>query len=799
MATKRIKKAAVIGAGVMGSGIAAHLANAHIPCVLFDIVPSDIGVKPGEGESEQDRSFRNKFAAGAIQKMKKQKPSPIFTKQDLGLITAANMSDDLHLLADVDLIIEAVPEKLSIKQSTFDLIEDNANPEAIVASNTSGLSIKGMLEGRNASFKERFLVMHFFNPVRYMNLLEVVPAEETKQEVVDTVVSFGSDVLGKGIVFAKDTTNFIANRIGVHGMMSIIHTMPKYDMTPTGVDVLFGKPMGRPKSAVFGTADVVGLDTFSHVAKNCYDTLTHDDERDVFVMPDYINTMIEKGWTGRKAKAGFFKKQGKDIMALNLSTMEYEVRDKPRFESTGAGRGLEAPGDRIASVLKDGSDNASDFAREVTLRSLAYSARLLGEIADDIVNVDNAMRWGFNWDLGPFQTWDAVGVEWGRDQMKSLGFKVPTWVDTMIAKGHDAFYKWDGTTQLYYDYTSGSYKPVERSEKELTVDLLRRGDKEVKSNDSASILDAGDGVLVLEFHSKMNTVDLDIISMMEDALELLDEDRWKGLVIANDSSNFSAGANVGLVVGAANNDAFDQIESLIKRFQDANQNMRYHVKPVVAAPTGMALGGGAEVTMGANAVVAAGELYMGLVEFGVGLIPGGGGNLQLMRNVFGPHATDKSFPSLPFLQKIFMTIGMAQVATSAEEAREAGFLKETDTIVLNRAHLLYYAKQRVLGMANAGWRPPVPAKFRLPGRDGYATIDMLLYSMVENGQISDHDRLIGQKLARVLTGGDTSPSNLVGEQQLLDLEREAFLSLCHEEKTKDRMISMAMGKGVLRN
>ena len=800
MASKRIRKVAVIGAGVMGSGIAAHLANARIPCILFDIVPSVIGIEPGEGESEQDRSFRNKFSAGAIKKMKKQKPSPIFSKKDLELITPANMSDDLELFGDVDLIIEAVPEQLSIKQNTFDMIEEYANPEAIIASNTSGLSIEGMLEKTSDSFKERFLVMHFFNPVRYMKLLEIVPAAKTKPEVVEQAVAFGQNVLGKGIVFAKDTTNFIANRIGVHGMTSIIHTMPKYDMTPAGVDVLFGKPMGRPKSAVFGTADVVGLDTFVHVAKNCYDTLTEDEERDVFKMPDYIHTMVEKGWTGRKAGAGFFKKEGKEIKALNLDTMEYGERVKPRFESTGAARNLETPGERIASVLKDGTDNASDFAREVTLRSLAYSARRLGEIADDIVNVDNAMRWGFNWELGPFQTWDAIGVKWGAEKMKELGFAVPAWVDAMVEAGHDAFYKWDGTTQLYFDWTANEYKAIERDEKELSINLLGRADRTVRENDGATLYDAGDGVLALEFHTKMNTVDLDIIGMMEEALEELENNKWEGLVIANDSDNFSAGANVGLVVGAANQGAFDQIEALIKRFQDANQGMRYSAKPVVAAPTGLTLGGGAEVTMGANQVVAAGELYMGLVEFGVGLIPGGGGNLQLLRNTFGGHSDNKEFPALPFLQKIFLTIGMAKVATSAEEAMESGFLDPNrDTVVLNRSHLLYTAKQRVLGLAASGFRAPRPQKFRLPGRDGYATIDMLLYSMVENGQISAHDRLIGQKLAHVITGGQTSPSNLVTEQHLLDLEREAFLSLCGEEKTKARMINVAMGKGVLRN
>lgn len=794
MAIKPIRRAAVIGGGVMGRGIAAHLANARIPCYLFDIVP-----KAGPNDDINDPVFRNKYAQGAIDAMKKEKPSPIFSKKDLALITPANTEDHLELLAQCDFIIEAVPEKMPIKQATFDKIEAHARPDAIVASNTSGLSIKGMLEGRSAGFKDRFLVMHFFNPVRYMNLLEIIPGEETDQEIVDAMVNFAENILGKGVVFAKDTTNFIANRIGVHGMMSIMHTMDKYDMTVAGVDVVFGKKMGRAKSAVFGTADIVGLDTFVNVAQNCYDTLTEDEEREIFQVPEYINTMVEKGWTGRKAGQGFSTRKGRDVFSLNLQTMEYEPRVKPKFDSVGAARGPVEK--RIHTIVVEGEDNAAAFAREVTLKSLAYTARRMGEIADDVVNVDNAMRWGFNWELGPFEIWDAIGVKWAYDAMKEHGIDVPAWVGKMVDAGHESFYKWDGAVEKYYDYATGEYKAIPRSEKELNVDLLKRQDTKLDTNDGASIYDGGDGVLVLEFHSKANTIDLDVISMMEKAIEKLEGSaQWKGLVVANDADNFSVGANVGLVVGAANSGAFDQIEELIRRFQNANQNLRYCSKPVVTAPTGMALGGGAEVTMSGNSIVASGELYIGLVEFGVGLIPGGGGNLQMMRNLFGNYSDDKSFPAMKVIEKVFMNIGMAHVATSAEEAMEAGFLlAERDTVVLNRQHLLHIAKQRVLGLANSGFRAPREMKFRLPGRDGEATIDMLLYSMVENNQISDHDRLIGRKLAHVICGGNTTTQYLVSEQTLLDLEREAFLSLCGEEKTKARMIHMAMKNKPLRN
>lgn len=795
MAFKPIRKAAVIGGGVMGRGIAAHLANARIPCVLLDIVPPN----PGPNDDTSSQAFRSSFAIGAIERMKKEKPSPIFNAKDLSLITPGNVEDNLDWLADCDFIIEAVPEKMAIKQATFDKIEKHAHKDAVIASNTSGLSIKGMLEGRSDDFKSRFLVMHFFNPVRYMKLLEIIPSEQTKPELFEAMTYFGQNVLGKGIVFAKDTTNFVANRIGVHGMMSIMHTMEKYEMGVDEVDAIFGKPMGRPKSAVFGTADLVGLDTFVNVAKNCYDTLTEDEERDMFVMPERVQTMVQNGWLGRKSGGGFSKKVGRDLMTLNLNTMEYAPRTKPEFDSVKSAKGDAAT--RVNKLVVGGSDQAAAFAREVVLRSLAYSARRLGEIADDVVNVDNAMRWGFNWELGPFQTWDALGLVWATEQMKQHGFAVPAWVDSMISAGHTAFYKWEGTTQLYYDYKEGAYRPIPRTKLDQNVDLLRRGDAKLSTNDSATLFDGGDGVLVLEFHSKANSIDLDIISMMEQAVETMEGSaQWKGLVIANDADNFSMGANVGLVVGAAKSGQYDQIESLVKRFQDANQNMRYSSKPVVAAPTGMTLGGGAEVTMGANSVVAAGELYIGLVEMGVGLIPGGGGNLQLMRNVFGPYAEDNTFNPLPFIQKIFMAVGTAKVATSAEEAIDAGFMmQDRDRVILNRDQLLYYAKQQVLGMAASGFRAPRKTNFRLPGRDGIATIDMLLYSMVHNAQISEHDRLIGKKLATVLCGGDTSTALLVDEQTLLDLEREAFLSLCGEEKTQDRMLSIALYNKPLRN
>ena len=792
MATKRIRKAVVIGAGVMGRGIAAHLANARIPCHLLDIVPS-----PEKGEDADDPEFRNKISRQAIDKIKKSKPSLIFTERDLELIKPGNIEDDLDLLADADWVVEAVPERMDIKQNTFAKIEANAGADTIISSNTSGLSIAGMLEGRSDAFKERFLVTHFFNPVRYMKLLELIEAEDTDPEVTETMVAFGRDKLGKGIVFGKDTTNFIANRIGVHGIMTIMHEMDNFDMSVEDVDQVFGKPMGRPKSAIFRTADVVGLDTFVHVADNCHETLTDDEEREVFEVPDFMREMVEKGWTGQKAGKGFYEKRDDGIYALRFDSMEFEKRDKTDFDSLSGAKG--SPGDKIHHVIREGEDRAADFARAATWRSLAYTARRLGEIADDIVNVDRGMRWGFNWKLGPFETWDAIGLEWSVDKIKEAGIELPDWVDEMLEAGHDSFYRWNGATREYYDPFTGEYGPVPTDEREVSIDVLKRSDKKLDGNAGASLYDMGDGVALLEFHTKMNSVDNDIIEMMERAADEVEDGDWRGLVIGNGSENFSAGANLMLVLMNARSGNWDDIEKMVGRFQAANQRMRYLSKPVVAAPRGLTLGGGAEVALGANAIQAAGELYMGLVEVGVGLIPGGGGNLQLMRKIFGQHADDKDFDALPFLQKIFMQIGMAEVSRSAEQAREAGFLGETDALSINAGHRLHHAKQKVIGLAESGFQPPRPTKFRLPGEDGVATIDMMLYGMEGQHQISAYDRFLGKKLANVLCGGDTTRAVLTDEQKLLDLERETFLSLCGEEKSQERMQHMLMHNKPLRN
>jgi 3-hydroxyacyl-CoA dehydrogenase len=795
--TTRIRKVAVLGAGVMGSGIAAHLANSGVRALLLDIVPP----KAAPGEDTASKAFRNKFAAGALANLRKQKPSPIVSEQVLPFIEVGNFDDDMARIAECDWVIEVVKEDMAVKQATFAKVEQHARKDAIISSNTSGLSIQGMLQGRGAEFRKNFLVTHFFNPVRYMKLLELVAGPETSPDVVKAVHRFGEEVLGKGIVYGKDTTNFIANRIGTYGMMRTISEMQKAELSIEEVDKIFGPAMGRPKSAVFRTADIVGLDTFSHVAKNCYDTLTQDEEREVFAAPEFLQKMVAKGMLGDKSGGGFYKKDksggGKDILALDLKTLEYRPQAKVRYESLGAAKDVENVRERVATVM-NGQDKAAKFAERITLDVLAYASRRIPEIADDVVNVDRAMRWGFGWDIGPFETWDAYGVKKGLERMKELGLKPAAWVEQMVASGRTSFYGVENGKDSYWDIPSKSVKVAPENARTSRVEYLKRGNKKITGNDSATLWDMGDGVTLLEFHSKMNSIDDDIITMMNTALDET-EKNFRGLVIGNDGGNFSAGANIMAMLMAAKSEEFEAIRKMAGAFQAANQRMRYSPVPVVTAPFNLTLGGGAEVTLGGNAVQASAELYMGLVEVGVGLIPGGGGTMQLLRNVYGPYSADKDFDAFPFIKKVFLSIGTAKVATSAEEARELGFLSASDGISANRDFLLSDAKQRVLGLANAGFRAPRPSRFRLPGPSGYATIDMMLYDMELNGQVSAHDRKIAQKLARVLTGGDTSPSVLLTEERLLELEQESFLSLIGEEKTQDRMMHMLEKGKPLRN
>ena len=793
-----IRKVAVLGSGVMGSGIAAHVANAGIPVLMLDIVPP----KPGPGDVVASKAFRNKFALAGLANLKKLRPAPLYTPAALELIEVGNFDDDLARIAEADWVVEVVKEDLAVKQALFARVEPHLKPGAIVSSNTSGLSVVGMLQGRGAAFRKAFLVTHFFNPVRYMKLLELVAGPDTDPAVLQRMARFGEETLGKGIVWAKDSTNFIANRIGTYGMLRVLKDMQKAELTVEEVDKIFGPPMGRPKSAVFRTTDIVGLDTFVHVAQNCYDTLTQDEERETFQVPEFVHRMLAANMLGDKTGMGFYKKvKGKDgeseIQVLDLKTLSYRPQAKVRFDSLGAAKGIDDVAERIRTVLS-GTDKAARFAERVTLDTLAYASRRIPEISDDLVNIDRALRWGFAWDLGPFEVWDAYGVQKGVARMKELGLRPAAWVEQMLTSGRETFYAVDGTRDTAWDIRSKKATVVPENPRAIRVDHLRRRGKALEENDSASLWDMGDGALLLEFHSKMNSVDDGIVAMMNRALDRA-EGSARGLVIGNDGGNFSAGANIMALLMAIKSDDLPSVERMVTEFQAVNQRVRYSPIPVVAAPFGLTLGGGAEIAMGANAIQGAAELYMGLVEVGVGLIPGGGGNMMLLRNLYGQFATDRDFDPLPFLKKLFLTIGTAKVATSAEEARELGFLSRQDGITLNRDLLLADAKARVLGMADSGFRPPRPTHFRLPGRSGAATIDMMLYDMELNNQISAYDRHIGQKLGQVLSGGDVSAFTPVSEARLLELEREAFLSLCGEEKTQDRIAAMLETGKPLRN
>ena len=793
-----IRKVAVLGSGVMGSGIAAHVANAGIPVLMLDMVPP----KPGPGDVVSSKAFRNKFALSGLANLRKLRPAPLYTPAALELIEVGNFDDDLARITEADWVVEVVKEDLAVKQALFARVEPHLKPGAIVSSNTSGLSVVGMLEGRGDAFRKAFLVTHFFNPVRYMKLLELVAGPDTDPAVLQRMARFGEETLGKGIVWAKDSTNFIANRIGTYGMLRVLKDMLKAELTVEEVDKIFGPPMGRPKSAVFRTTDIVGLDTFVHVAQNCYDTLTRDEERETFQVPEFVHRMLAANMLGDKTGMGFYKKvKGKDgeseIQVLDLKTLTYRPQNKVRFDSLGAAKGIDDVAERIRTVLS-GTDKAARFAERVTLDTLAYASRRIPEISDDLVNIDRALRWGFAWDLGPFEVWDAYGVRKGVARMKELGLKPAPWVEQMLASGRETFYAVDGTRDTAWDIRSKKAAVVPENPRAIRVDHLRRRGKALEENDSASLWDMGDGALLLEFHSKMNSVDDGMVAMMNRALDRA-EASARGLVIGNDGANFSAGANIMALLMAIKSDDLPSVERMVAEFQAVNQRVRYSPIPVVAAPFGLTLGGGAEIALAANAIQGAAELYMGLVEVGVGLIPGGGGNMMLLRNLYGQFATDRDFDPLPFLKKLFLTIGTAKVATSAEEAREMGFLSRQDGITLNRDLLLADAKARVLGLADSGFRPPRPTHFRLPGRSGAATIDMMLYDMELNNQISPYDRHIGQKLGQVLSGGDVSAFTPVSETRLLELEREAFLSLCGEEKTQDRIAAMLETGKPLRN
>ncbi|MCB9762607.1 MAG: 3-hydroxyacyl-CoA dehydrogenase/enoyl-CoA hydratase family protein [Alphaproteobacteria bacterium] len=786
-----IRKVAVLGAGVMGQGIAAHLANAGIPSVLFDITPKG---------AEDPRQL----ARDGIKNAAKLKPASFYKAADAALITPAAYGTDDALLAECDWIVEVVVERLDIKERVFQWVADNRRPDAIVSSNTSGIKLADMAATMDEGMRQHFLVTHFFNPVRYMRLLELVEGPDTLPAVTAAIARFGERALGKGVVYGKDTPNFVANRIGTFGIVSVFERMAQHGLSVTQVDAIFGPAMGRPKSAVFRTLDLVGLDTMDHVFGNVRDNAPDDEARERFVSPDFLKQMIAEGALGGKSGKGFYQKvkqSGKSvILARDLETGEYAPADRPRFDSVGAARKKETTGAKVKAVL-GGDDVAAQFAWDVTADTLIYAANRLPEIADDVVNIDRAMRWGFAWDQGPFETWDALGVADTVARMEAEGRAVTAWVKDMLAAGRDSFYARDDDGALtYWDPTAGEAKAVPFSEGWLILAEKKARGALVASNLSADLIDIGDGVACLSFHSKMNALDEDIFKLYEQALNELDEGKWEALVVGNQGGTaFSAGANIFMIAMLSMQQQWDQIDAMIKSMQDLLQRAQYSNKPVVTAPWGLTLGGGLEVAMQSSACQAAGELYCGLVEVGVGLIPAGGGCKELLGRYLGTIPEGTNYDPNPFVQQAFRGVGLATVATSCEEARAMAYLRPTDRVTTDPDALIQDAKRLALGMVQAGFKPPRKRTFKLPGPSGRAAIELFLYQMHEGGYATDHDVTVGKKLAWVMTGGDIPANTWVDEQHVLDLEREAFLSLCGEQKTLDRIQHMLTKGKPLRN
>ncbi len=780
--TAPIRRVAVLGAGVMGSGIAAHCANAGIPVVLLDIVPPKGGP-------------RNSFADGALEKLKKAKPAAFMHPRNAILIQTGNLEDDLEKTKDCDLIIEAIIERLDIKQALFERLEKLNDPDTIVASNTSGLRIVDMVAGRSDQFKKNFMITHFFNPPRYMKLLELVAGPDTSPEAKQRAEAFGKEVLGKGIVWAKDTPNFIGNRIGLQSMMTTIHLMLERGLTPEDVDSITGIAMAHPKSATFRTADVVGLDTVGHVASNCYNTLTTDEDRDVFKVPAYITQMIEKGILGDKTKGGFYKKAGDGLMTLDPKTGEYRPKggDAEIAKATKSVAKIEDPRERVKKLASTPGP-AGDFAWTVLSRSFAYAARRIPEITESIESIDNAMKWGYGWELGPFETWDALGFAETYDRMKKDGVALPAWVDKMKAANATSFY----AGEKIWDPSKGDAITRQLDPREAPFEVIRKGPKAVLENSGAAAWDLGDGILGLTYKTKANSIDADVIKMLNDATARAERD-FRGMVIWNQGEFFSVGANLFAVVVAAGQKQWDQLREMVRGYQYATQRMKYATVPVVAAPYNMTLGGGLELCWGCDAVQAAAETYAGLVEVGVGLIPGGAGTMNMLWRSLEAVPEGVDIDTYAFVTQTFKNIALAKVATSAEEAKAFGYFRPTDGVSFDRARQLHEAKQRAVGLANAGYHPPAPRAYRLPGESGIATLKMMINTLVAGNYASEHDAKIAMKLANVLCGGTSGSTHAVTEDEMLELEREAFISLCGEPLSQARMQYMLQNNKPLRN
>lgn len=796
---KRFARAAVLGAGVMGSQIAAHMINAGLEVTLLDIVPETLTEEEEKrGLELSSHQVRNRFALGAVERLKKAKPSPLFRTEWADRIVPGNFEDDLERLKDADIIIEAVVESLPIKQSLMEKIAPFVSEHAIVTTNTSGIPIHKIGEGMAEGLRKRFLGTHFFNPPRYMRLLEIIPTQWTAPEVVAAVREFGEKDLGKGVVIAKDTPNFIANRIGIFAFLLTFRLMEKWDLTVEEVDALTGKLIGHPKTATYRTADMVGLDIIAHVAKNVYEMASDDPQREIFNPPEKLQALMEKGWLGAKTGQGFYRKTKEGIEVLDLKEMTYRPKKKVSLPILDKLQPYEDPIRRLQLLLKDESQ-AARFVSELMLGMLNYVATQVPEISDRIEDVDNAMKWGFAWKHGPFELWDALGVNVLLEEMEKAKMAPPELAHRVQATEAGSFYVYHDNVQYVFDPVSGEHRPLERPDWWILLKEKGTSSRKIKENPGATLWDIGDDVACLEFHTKMNAIGGDIIAMIDETIGRV-ESEMRGLVVANHASNFSAGANLMLLLFEIEDENWEEIDFAIKQFQDAFLKLKYAQVPVVTAPAGMALGGGCEICLAADRVVAHAETYMGLVEVGVGLIPAGGGCKESLIRAFEGLPEGYEGDYFPFVRSVFETIGMARVSTSAEEARKYHYLRREDSVCMNRDALIHQAKAMVLAMDAQGYRPPRPPENLVAmGDDGRALLELGIYYMEEGKQISPYDAHIGRKLAWVLTGGDVLPGSRVTEQYILDLEREAFLSLCGEEKTQERIRYMLQKGKPLRN
>ncbi|WP_057937044.1 3-hydroxyacyl-CoA dehydrogenase/enoyl-CoA hydratase family protein [Algoriphagus resistens] len=799
---RTIKKVAVLGSGVMGSRIACHFANIGVQVLLLDIVPFELTEQEQKkGLTKEDSIVRNRIVTAALQSTLKSNPSAIYDKAFASRITTGNFDDDLPKIKDYDWVIEVIVERLDIKQSLFEKVEIHRKPGTLITSNTSGIPMHLMCEGRSEDFQENFVGTHFFNPPRYLRLLEIIPGPKTKPEIVDFMMEYGDKFLGKETVLCKDTPAFIANRIGVYAILSAMHTIEKMGLGVSQVDKLTGTVIGRAKSATFRTMDVVGLDTTVNVANNLYKALPNDESRDKFKLPQIVEVLHTNKWFGDKTGQGYFKMirhddGSKELKEIDFETFEYKDVEKPQFKALEASKEFENLRERI-KFLVNFDDRAGEFYRATYYDLFRYCSNRIPEISDELYRIDQAVSAGFGWELGPFETWDVLGVTETVEKMESAGEKPAAWVYEMLEAGSDSFYKVENGKKHYYDISSKSYKEIPGLEEFIILDTLKSAGKKIWNNAGASVYDMGDEVIGLEFHTKMNAMGAEVIEGINTAIGLAEKSH-KGLVIGNEGANFSAGANLAMLFMFAGDQDFDEINLMISQFQNTMMRARFSSVPVVVAPHNMALGGGCELSLHSDHVQAHAELYMGLVEVGVGLIPAGGGTKEMTLRF--SNSLISGDVELNQLQEYFMNIAMAKVSTSAEEARNLGYLRKSDGITLNRKRQLAEAKSKVLSMYEAGYTQPIEqTTIKVLGRESLALFDAGVTGMQYGAYISEHDAKIARKLAWVMSGGDLSSPTEVSERYLLDLEREAFLSLTGEQKTLERIHSILFKGKPLRN